>query len=93
MVNLNIFISITSPECSPSWILSPTSKAEVSYKEDIETRDGYPALSFQGYLSDVERNDLAYSESISKKILWLPSSNNLSEEEVSKISKIISNYK
>ncbi len=62
-------------------------------KEDIETRDGYPALSFQGYLSDVERNNLAYSESISNKILWLPSSNNLSEEEVSKISKIISNYK
>jgi len=55
----------------------------------IETREFYPALSLQKYLSKYRNNGLKYSESIFKKILWLPSSNGLSKRDVSYISSVI----
>ena len=36
---------------------------------------------------------LEFSENIYNKLLWLPSGNNLSEEQLSYICKTISNYK
>ena len=55
----------------------------------IETREFYPALSLQKYLSKYRDSGLKYSESIFKKILWLPSSNGLSNRDVSYISSVI----
>ena len=57
---------------------------------NIETRDSYPALSFQKYLKEYTGSELNYSESISERILWLPSSNNLTKEQIEKISEAIS---
>jgi len=62
---------------------------ETLSENSIETRDCYPALSFQSYLNEYEKTDLSLSESISDRILWLPSSNNLKEEEIIKISNLI----
>ena len=61
-------------------------------KNNIETRDCYPALSFQNYLKEVEKTDLSHSEKISENILWLPSSNALTKEEIETISNLISNH-
>lgn len=58
-------------------------------KNNIETRNSYPALSFQEYLKDIEKGELTLSESISDKILWLPSSNNLEESDIIEISNIV----
>ena len=55
----------------------------------IETREFYPALSLQKYLNKYRNNDLKYSESIFKKILWLPSSNNLTKKDASYISSVV----
>ena len=57
---------------------------------NIETRDSYPALSFQKYLKEYTGSELNHSESISERILWLPSSNNLTKEQIEKISEAIS---
>ena len=59
----------------------------------IETRDFYPALSSQKYLDMYKSDKLEFSENIYNKLLWLPSGNNLSEEQLSYICKTISNYK
>ena len=59
----------------------------------IETRDFYPALSSQKYLDMYKSDNLEFSENIYNKLLWLPSGNNLSEEQLSYICKTISNYK
>ena len=59
----------------------------------IETRDFYPALSSQKYLDMYKSDNLGFSENIYNKLLWLPSGNNLSEEQLSYICKTISNYK
>ena len=58
-------------------------------KNNIETRNSYPALSLQNYLEKYKKTELTYSESISDRILWLPSSNNLKSTEVTKIANII----
>ena len=58
----------------------------------IETRDCYPALSTQPYLEKYKNDNLEYSEKICKKILWLPSGNNLKEDQLSYICKSISEY-
>ena len=55
----------------------------------IESREFYTALSLQKYLSKYRNSNLKYSESIFKKILWLPSSNGLSKKDVSYISSVI----
>jgi dTDP-4-amino-4,6-dideoxygalactose transaminase len=58
-------------------------------KNNIETRNSYPALSLQNYLEKYKKTELTYSESISDRILWLPSSNNLKSTEITKIANII----
>ncbi len=58
-------------------------------KNNIETRNSYPALSLQNYLEKYKKIELTYSESISDRILWLPSSNNLKSADITKIANII----
>ena len=58
-------------------------------KNNIETRNLYPALSKQKYLKQLDRTDLSISESIYSKVLWLPSSVNLPKADQLKIIKII----
>ena len=58
-------------------------------EKNIITRDSYPALSSQFYLSNVEKVNLDYSEKISEKILWLPSSTNLTNKQIKNISEEI----
>ena len=58
-------------------------------KLNIETRISYPALSKQAYLNKSLRGDLEYSERIHEKILWLPSSVTLTEEQISNIVNVI----
>ena len=62
-------------------------------KSGIETRDFYPALSSQKYLDKYKSDKLEFSENIYNKLLWLPSGNNLKEEQLSYICKAISDYK
>ena len=65
----------------------------ILFNENIETRNSYPALSKQRYLKDLERTDLTISESIYNKILWIPSSVNLSKEDQNRVIKVINEYK
>ena len=58
-------------------------------QHDIETRDSYPPLSKQKFLKLVEKADLTFSESIAERILWLPSSTNLTQSDVKRISEKI----
>ena len=58
----------------------------------IETRDCYPALSTQPYLKKYKNEHLEYSENVYKKILWLPSGNNLDEDQLSYICKTVLQY-
>ncbi len=62
-------------------------------KNNIETRDCYPALSSQNYLSNYQTNELSFSEDICKRILWLPSGNNLNDEQLLYICETIANFK
>ncbi len=62
-------------------------------KNNIETRDCYPALSSQNYLNNYKTNELSFSEDICNKILWLPSGNNLNDEQLSYICEILANFK
>ena len=65
---------------------------EILIKNNIETRMGYPALSKQKYLKDILRTELSYSEKIHEKILWLPSSTDLSRDSIERILKILKIY-
>jgi dTDP-4-amino-4,6-dideoxygalactose transaminase len=60
-------------------------------QKNIETRFSYPSLSSQSYLQNVERTNLTFSEEISSNILWLPSSTNLSRDDVAYVSNAV-NY-
>ena len=60
--------------------------------KNILTRDSYPALSFQKYLKNIEKADLTYSEDISKRILWLPSSTIIKDEEIKMICHHINDF-
>lgn len=55
----------------------------------IETRSLYPALSKQEYLKKYVDSDLDVSEKLFDKIIWLPSSNNLKEDDIKFISDSI----
>lgn len=55
-------------------------------KQNIQIRKGYPPLSFQPMFREVERTGLTYSEEIAKRIVWLPSSTNLSEDDINLVS-------
>ena len=56
---------------------------------NISTRESYPALSNQVFLKNVEKTNLKLSENISEKILWLPSSTNLTKNQLEEISQQI----
>ena len=60
--------------------------------KNIETRYSYPSLSSQSYLSKSDKTYLGISENISNNILWLPSSTNLSYEEIKYISDEVNNF-
>ena len=62
-------------------------------KNGIETRDFYPALSSQKYLDEYKSDNLEYSENIYNRLLWLPSGNNISEEQLSFICETVSKFK
>ena len=53
---------------------------------NILTRESYPALSKQSFLQGVEKTDLDFSENISENILWLPSSTNLTKNQIEEIA-------
>ena len=61
-------------------------------QKNIETRFSYPSLSSQSYLQNVERTNLTFSEEISNNILWLPSSTNLSRDDVAYVSNAVNNF-
>ena len=59
------------------------------YEQGIETRLSYPPLSKQKYLKKYANNNLNYSESVYEKILWMPSSINLTKKSISNICSVI----
>lgn len=58
----------------------------------IATRSSYPALSSQQYLQDIESGNLDFSTSIANRILWVPSSLGLSDQDVENIADCINEY-
>lgn len=58
-------------------------------KQNIETRLAYPPLSKQNYLKKYSNNRLSYSEFIFDKILWMPSSLNLSKKDIRNICSFL----
>ena len=52
---------------------------------NISTRESYPALSKQTFLQNVEKTNLKFSENISENILWLPSSTNLTKDQIEEV--------
>ena len=58
----------------------------------IESRFLYPAISKQGYLKNIQKTDVTYSENIFDKI-FDPSSTSLTEAEQKKVIKIINDFK
>ena len=63
--------------------------SEYLKQNNIESRDAYPPLSKQNFLKETEKTDLFHSESIAERILWLPSSTNLTESKIKSISEKI----
>ena len=55
-------------------------------EKNIQIRKGYPPLSSQPMFREVERTDLTYSEEIANRIVWLPSSTNLSKDDLKLVS-------
>lgn len=62
-------------------------------KNNIETRYSYPALSMQSYLKNFQSRNLKYSESIHKRVLWLPSSLGLKQKELNFIIEKLNKFK
>ncbi len=58
-------------------------------KNNIETRLSYPPLSKQKYLKKYSNNNLRYSETVYEKILWMPSSLNLTKKNIINICTIL----
>jgi perosamine synthetase len=58
----------------------------------IETRDFYPPISHQKYLKRYVKRSLHYSENISSRIIWLPSSNDLRKKDIVYISSKINDF-
>ena len=58
-------------------------------ENNILTRESYPALSKQSFLQSIEKTNLEFSENISEKILWLPSSTNLTKDQIDEVSNSI----
>ena len=55
-------------------------------EKNIQIGKGYPPLSSQPMFQEVERTDLTYSEEIANRIIWLPSSTNLSKDDIKLVS-------
>ncbi len=64
-------------------------KTGLEVEAEILTRESYPALSKQNFLKSVDKTNLEFSESIAEKILWLPSSTNLTKDQLEEVSKKI----
>tara|TARA_B100001029_G_scaffold39339_1_gene30482 strand:- start:13903 stop:14976 length:1074 start_codon:yes stop_codon:yes gene_type:complete len=62
-------------------------------KNGIETRFSYPALSQQKFLEEFKRKNLSFSENIHDKILWLPSSLGLKNNELKEIINKLNSFK
>ena len=60
--------------------------------KNIETRYSYPSLSSQSYLQGTKKTKLSFSEEISDSILWLPSSTNLTNEDIKFVSNEVNNF-
>ena len=58
-------------------------------EKQIETRLSYPPLSKQKYLKKYSNNNLTYSERVYEKILWMPSSLNLTRKNIVSICSVI----
>ena len=58
-------------------------------ENNILTRESYPALSKQSFLQSIEKTNLEFSENISENILWLPSSTNLTKDQIDEVSNSI----
>ena len=66
--------------------------ADFLKQKNIETRFSYPALSSQEYLKNIDKVKLDYSENISNKILWLPSSTTLSSSDIQYVSNQVNTF-
>ena len=66
-----------------------TLKSLLEETANILTRESYPALSKQGFLKSIEKTNVEFSENISEKILWLPSSTNLIKDQIEEIAREI----
>ena len=62
-------------------------------EKGIETRFSYPALSKQKFLKEVAKNNLNVSETIHDKVLWLPSSLGLKNDEIKEIVSKLNSFK
>ena len=60
--------------------------------KNIETRYSYPSLSSQSYLREINKTKLRFSEEISDNILWLPSSTNLTDEQIKYVSTEVNSF-
>ena len=60
--------------------------------KNIETRYSYPSLSSQSYLRETNKTKLSFSEEISDNILWLPSSTNLTDEQIKYVSTEVNSF-
>jgi perosamine synthetase len=60
--------------------------------KNIETRYSYPSLSSQSYLREINKTKLSFSDEISGNILWLPSSTNLTDEEIKYVSMEVNSF-
>ena len=98
--NLENFNFIHFFEYETPWfidLICETEKARDSLKSFLEdagilTRESYPALSKQSFLQSIEKTNLKFSENISKNILWLPSSTNLTKDQIEEVVDKIATF-
>jgi len=91
-LNLQAFNEIETPwfyTIEIKNLLQKEKVVDLLAKNNVETRQFYPALSMQKYLENTEKVDLNYSESVFQRLLWLPSSINLSDQDIEFISDLL----
>ncbi len=92
------FINFNNKEVP--WFIDVTLQDEITRSDlsdflltkGIATRNSYPSLSSQKYLKNVESGNLDYSIEHANRVLWLPSSLNLTNEDIEMISEYIQEY-
>lgn len=95
VANLHNFAKYEVPWFFDLYFNSEADKTNVQNllkKNNIETRDLYPPLSMQEYLSSIKKTKQNKSENTANKSLWLPSSVSLLNAEVEKIVDLINSY-